>query len=143
MKRKVSIEQKAAFLVIVFSLNTLVGFACAIGMDMGFNSDEKKHNHHDEATNHHDERDNDHDKSKDSKDNCCNDKVIQFAHFDKSLSPSLNFLFSPAFFTAFVSTFYNIDVLLFSQGSPNIKYFVRSHHPPIPDIRIAIQSFQI
>lgn len=43
MKKKLSIQVKAAFLLIVFSLNTVVGFACAIGIDMGFNA---SHHHH-------------------------------------------------------------------------------------------------
>lgn len=160
MKRNIPIQLKAAFLMIVFSLNTIIGFACAVGIDMGFNSthhhpeeadevsvhihsDGKEHLHHNEATKHHDEVNNQPNKSKDGKDNCCNDKVTQLAQLDKALSPSVSFLVNPVFFTALASAFYNIDVSLLSQSSPNIKYFVRSHHPPIPDIRIAIQSFQI
>ncbi|MEJ7678245.1 MAG: hypothetical protein WKG06_10375 [Segetibacter sp.] len=158
MKRNTPIQLKAAFLMIVFSLNTIIGFACTIGINMGFNStcneeanetsvhvhaDGKKHSHHNAAAKHHDKANNYQPKSKDGKDNCCNDKVTQFAQLDKALSPSLSFLVNPVFFTAFASAFYNIDVLFLSQGSSNIKYFVRSHHPPIPDIRIAIQSFQI
>lgn len=70
MKIKRSIQFKAAFLMIVFSLNTIIDFACAVGMDMRFNSthhDEmtieasihvhangKSHNHHNEVTKHHD-----------------------------------------------------------------------------------------
>ena len=158
MKRKISIQIKAAFLLIVFSLNTVIGFACAVGIDMGFNSthhhdeeatetsihvhaDGKKHIHHHEATKHHDEADNDH-KSKDGKDNCCHDKVTQFTQLDKSVPQSLSVI-NPIFFITFVSAFHNSEILFPSQVTPNIKYFVRSHHPPIPDIRIAIQSFQI
>ncbi|TAJ60626.1 MAG: hypothetical protein EPO58_05040 [Chitinophagaceae bacterium] len=37
MKGKRSIQVKAAFLLTVFSLNTLVGFACSVGLRMGFN----------------------------------------------------------------------------------------------------------
>lgn len=37
MTKSRSIQLKAAFLLVVFSLNTLVGFACAMGVDMGFN----------------------------------------------------------------------------------------------------------
>ena len=36
MNRNISIQLKAAFLLAVFALNTVVGFACAIGIDMGF-----------------------------------------------------------------------------------------------------------
>ena len=166
MKRNLSIKIKAAFLLLVFSLNTIIGFACAIGINMGFNShhhdeeataatvhihaDGKRHIHHNEASNyshdksshHHDDADNHHQNSKDGKDNCCHDKVIKIAQVDKSVPQSLNIV-HPVFFTALIYSFYNIDGSFLSQGSPNIKYFVRSHHPPIPDIRIAIQSFQI
>ncbi len=158
MNKNISIQLKAAFLIIVFSLNTIIGFACAIGIDMGFNTthhhgnettaatvhihkDGKKHFHHKEAAKHHDEVSNHH-KAKDTKDNCCNDKVIKITQLDKSVPQYIGAL-NPVFFTTFVSSFYYFDILYTSQLSPSIKYFVRSHHPPIPDIRIAIQSFQI
>ncbi|MEO5999127.1 MAG: hypothetical protein ABIN89_20305 [Chitinophagaceae bacterium] len=187
-------------MLIVFATNTLVGFACSMGLDMGFNSrhhsnekapepvihvrdNDKKHIHqeknsanskdkshqhnkiipetfvhehandkkhiHKEKTGNHksdelvqkDEAGNDK-KVKDENDNCCKVKVIQFEQLDKLVIYPVSIM-HPVFFTVFVSTFYNIDVFFLSQGSPNIKYFVRSHHPPIPDIRIAIQSFQI
>ena len=131
MKIKRTIQIKAAFLMIVFSLNTIIGFSCAVGMDMGFNT---KH-HHDEATNNH------HD-SKEGKSNCCNDGVLKFSQMDKSVPGSVSIV-NPIFFTSFIFTFYNSDNLFSSLETPSIKYFVRSHHPPIPDIRVAIQSFQI
>ncbi len=106
-------------------------------------ADDERDVHHEMPAKHHDEADSDHRKSKDGKDDCCNDKVTQFAHLDKALSPSVNFLVNPLLVTALVSTFYNIDVSFLSQASLNINYFFRSYHPPIPDIRIAIQSFQI
>ena len=63
MKKNSSIQLKAALLLTVFSLNTVVGFACSLGLDMGFNmkmhpekeatqapvhihADGKKHEHH-------------------------------------------------------------------------------------------------
>lgn len=148
---KTSIQIRAAFLILVFSLNTLIGFACAIGIDMGFNSshhheeeaseaevhihkDGKKHVHHEEAKHHHE---------KDGKDNCCNDKVIKLNEVDKSASHSLNASINPVFFTIFLYSFYSTHVLYTSYIKTDSKYFVRSHHPPIPDIRIAIRSFQI
>ena len=42
MKKNISIQVKAAFLLFVFALNTAVGFACSIGMDMGFNATHHK-----------------------------------------------------------------------------------------------------
>ncbi|SRR6266496_2635634 len=150
MKNIKSIQLKAASLLLVFSLNTLIGFACSVGLDMGFNSthhhDEetavvaKDGHHHDKA--HHDEADNHH-KSKNGKDNCCNDKVTKITQLDKSVPQSLNTAINPVFFTAFVSSFYNIDILSAYKATTYTKHFVRSSPPTISDIRIAIQSFQI
>ena len=156
MNQNISIQLKAIFLIIVFSLNTVIGFACAVGIDMGFNTthhheeeateaivhihkDGKKHVHHNEAAKHHNEENNQ--KEKSGKDDCCNDKVIKITQIDKSFPQSLSAI-NPVFFTTFIVSFYNID-LLFTSQNVSIKYFVRSHHPPIPDIRVAIQSFQI
>jgi hypothetical protein len=44
-KRKYKII--ASFLLTIFSVNTVVGFACSVGIDMGFNS---KHHHDEEST---------------------------------------------------------------------------------------------
>lgn len=155
---------KAIFLLSVFSLNTVVGFACSVGADMGFNSkphhgeesteavvhihpdgkehihyekknsqDHKKTQHHDQANNHH--------KSKEGKDNCCNDQVLKFEQLDKSVPYSLKII-HPTFLIVFIDAFYNV-ALPTSDIVKNIKQFVRSYHPPISSIRIAIQSFQI
>ncbi len=157
MKSILTIQLKAAFLLIVFSFNTVIGFACAIGIDMSYNSkphhdddeameaamhvhaDGKKHNHDNEAVNNCHKADAH--KSSDGKDNCCDDQVTKFSQLDKSVPQSL--AVNPIFFTAFISSFYNIDILVASQVTKSTKYFVRSHHPPIPDILIAIQRFQI
>ena len=174
MKKNISIQLQAAFLLTVFALNTIVGLACSMGVDMGFNTthhhddeekevsvhihaDGKKNNHHEEAKDilanvdaaaktplHHDEAEEQHHDKKDGskKDDCCNDKVVKISQTDKAIAHS-NTLLHPVFFTAFISAYYNIDVTYPSQVTTSIKYFVRGHHPPIPDIRIAIQSFQI
>lgn len=150
MKRKKSILLNAAFLLIIFSLNMIIGFACAVGLNMGFNAHHHDGNetamlktpHHHNASQHHDEADNEHHKSKDGKDNCCNDQVMKFTQIDKSVPQTLKSI-SPAFITAFVSAWYGIDILYTSYSNTSIKYFVRSYHPPIADIRIAIRSFQI
>lgn len=152
MKKITSIQLKAAFLLVVFGLNMAVGFACSVGLDMVFNTshhheeeatevhvhaDGKKHVHHHEAKKHHHEE-----KDASKKDDCCNDKVVKLAQVDKAV-PQSNTFINTVFFTSFISSFYNIDVLFTSHVNTNSKYFVRNHHPPIPDIRIAIQSFQI
>lgn len=142
MKRKKSIQLKAAFLLIVFSLNTVIGFACAVGLDMGFNS----HHHEESAIEtpgiQHRDGDVHHHNKANEKDNCCNDEVIKFQKVDKALASSI-IIDSPVFFTLFPASFYSIDILSSNNRISEIKYFVRRHHPAIPDIRIAIQSFLI
>jgi hypothetical protein len=148
MNRKRSIQLKAAFLLIAFSLNTVIGFACAVGLDMGFNSHHYEESaietegvhHHDKS--HHDDTADSHHHKANEKDNCCNGGVMKFQKVDKALASSINVI-NPVFFTSFLASFYNIDILSSDSRISEIKYFVRSHHPPIPDIRIAIQSFQI
>ena len=148
MSSKLSIQLKAAFLLITFSMNMFVGFACALGADMGFNT---THHHEEEATEvhvhadgkkHHHEKAGHNRSEKDSKDNCCNDKVLKLEKADKAL-PQIDKLISPVFVTAFVATCFDLNISYPSQVTTSNKYFVRGHHPPIPDIRIAIQSFQI
>ena len=155
---------KAIFLLSVFSLNTVVGFACSVGLDMGFNSiahydeeiteavvhihaDGKKHIHYekknspDQKKSHHQAQENNHHKSKEGKNNCCSDQVLKFEQLDKSVPHSLNII-HPIFLISFFDAFFN--VVLYSSGTvKDIKQFVRSYHPPISSIRIAIQSFQI
>lgn len=166
MKKNKSIQFKAAFLLIVFSLNTIIGFACAIGMDMDFSArhhleeatepsvhvhadgkkhvHQKEHTHHNEVSNHHhDEAANGFNKYTSEKDNCCTDAVVKIAQSDKLVPQSADTVRHPFFFTAFISSFYYLDALYALHIDTRIKQFVRSYHPPIPDIRIAIQSFQI
>ncbi len=149
MNQQKSIQYKAAFLLVAFSLNTLIGFACAVGLDMGFNSQHHdsavsiSESYHHDRSHHHDEADIDHHHtSGNDKDNCCNNGVMKFQSVDKNVAASFSSI-NPIFFTSFVASFYNVDILSFNNRISAIKYFVRSHHPPIPDIRIAIQSFQI
>ncbi len=169
MKKIKSIQFKAAFLLIVFSFNTIIGFACAVGFNMSFNSNHheeevtkatvhvhangkkhdhnnevkeaESHHHNNETNEHHVEKVKNHDETSE-KNNCCNDQVTKIIQQDKAIAPSISII-SPVFFTALISSFYNIDILLSKGVDSHLKNFVRNHHPPIPDIRIAIQSFQI
>ena len=153
---------RASFLLLIFSLNIVAGFACSLGIDMGFNSkhhhdqeiyeaivhihvDGKKHIHqekskdiHSEA--HHQDKIDNHRKSDKEKDNCCNDEVTQLTQVDKSV-PQFLAIVHPIFLNAFFDAFYNL-VLPFGIVK-DVKKFLRSYHPPISNIRIAIQSFQI
>lgn len=137
----------------------MVVFACSFGMDMEFNS-----SHHQEKTasssSHHREKGVQHHENKTSnspsvhhekaikhhendEDNCCKDEAVKFAKADK-LSPQTSHAeINPVFFPALLANFFNLNIL---DGGSNVftnKFFVLGYHPPIPDIRIAIQSFQI
>jgi hypothetical protein len=154
----------AAFLLTVFSLNTVVGFACSVGVDMGFNSkhhhshdpaeaivhihsDGKKHIHsekknaHHHGKSNHDNRTTHHHTPGTDKDNCCNDHVLKFEQLDKSIPHPSNIV-HPIFLISFFDVYYNA-ALPSCDVVKDIKQFVRSYHPPISNIRVAIQSFQI
>jgi hypothetical protein len=126
-----------------------VGFACAIGVDMGFNTlhhEEEEtavsvHVHANGAKHLHEEAENKH-KDNDKNDDCCNDKVLKIFQTDKAV-PQFDKLISPIFATAFIPVYHTINISYPSQVSTSNKYYVLGHHPPIHDIRIAIQSFQI
>ncbi|HMJ47628.1 MAG TPA: hypothetical protein VK498_09870 [Ferruginibacter sp.] len=164
MNYKTTIQLKAAFLLMVFSLNTIIGFACAVGLDMNFNSkhhhdeqiteavihihkDGKKHIHHEKKGHHnnkssgkHHEKNNG--KTNEDKENCCNEKVKDFQQLDKAV-PGVFSLIHALQLTAALP-FYNIIIIPPHHNIvKDIKPFVRSYHPPIQDIRIAIRSFQI
>ena len=154
MKINKSIQLKAAFLLTVFALNTVVAFACSLGVDMGFikhHHDENeervgaKHAHHHSTPNHHEHNAgiaaHHHEKNEPSKDGCCNDKAIQFQQVDKSLRNTTNLLIKAPVFVAFMSAFYGVEM----KNPPLIlthAVIIPQYYPP-PDIRITIQSFQI
>lgn len=145
-------------------MNIVLVFACSVGISMGYNNshhpDEKAavvHNHdnshHEEGkaeastkpnkAHSHDDEIADHQQSQKSKDDCCTDEAEQFAKMDKMTPKSLDFNLQPVFFGAFLSSFHHADIFQSFQSVSESKYFVRGHHPPIPEIRLAIQSFQI
>lgn len=149
MNKTISIKYRAAFLLMVFTLNTVIGFACAMGADMGFNS---PHHHDDEvasASVHHDHDSNSHhheeaeaDKSKDDG-NCCKDSVVQLSQQDKllanvvtiSLESPVNLVFLHSFYISFLST----STTTLSQENRTVRW----QFPASPDIRVSIQSFLI
>ena len=147
-----SIQFKAAFLLLVFSLNMAIGFACATGMDMVFNTSHhtdtvqihthangEKHEHHNKVDQHHQQKKN---TGAEEKKGCCNDAVVKISQIEKAL-PQSNIVISPIFFTSFIASYYKIDIYFYNQLTGNLRYFLQNYHPPIADICIAIQRFQI
>lgn len=147
-----SIQLKAAFLLIVFSLNTMVGFACSIGVDMGFNTshhngdaakasvhihkDGKKHEHKAETGKKHPHK---HTETTSKKDDCCKEKVVKLQASDKALTHAQPTIHTPLFI---VNSFFQFSSFNTVKGVSQ-KYVAYQFHPPPYDIRIVIQSFQI
>ena len=148
MNKSFAIQFKAVFLVIIFSLNMFVGFACSIGIEMGFNAP-----NHDEAeiktththTHHHGaHKTHDHKKShteKREKNGCCNDEVQKVQQLDKNINSTakstillFTALLPPSFFQTYI-------VKLF-KTNPS-KYRERFFYPPPPNILVESQRFQI
>lgn len=133
MKKNLAIQLKAVFLLIVFGLNTMVGFACSMGLEIGFNV----HSEEVPTSHHHDE------KNDTQKDGCCTDAVIKFLEIDKSFSQPLTAAIDSVDFTAIAFSFYHSILSGAFKTVPNNKYALQNYHPPGVAIRIAIQSFQI
>jgi hypothetical protein len=161
MKISLSIKFKAVFLTILFLSNTVVGFACTIGTDLIFNkahhgehsaiTTTKVHNHPKGTKPHSHSNKNGESsaahahkkKQEGKKDNCCKDEVVRFAAVDKQISKATS-IKAPRILANFLHpAFILADVEMANEHTPDKSYFVRCHHPPIPDIRIAVQSFQI
>jgi peptide subunit release factor RF-3 len=147
MKIHHSTKLKAAFLILVFFLNTVVGFACTIGMDMGFNGvhhkDDHTHHQHDKAASpQHDEAVT-HQHQKTEKDNCCKDEVSKLTAADKEALSTSVFSFQLSF-PAVLHTpvYFQSSLSSIPVNIPN-TYFARHSRAPVQDVRIVIQSFQI
>jgi len=152
MKRNHSIPF-AVFLLLVFLLNTVVGFACAIGLDPYLdhtahraaitNQHDHADHHHSDMAHEHDHAHQDHHLAPEAKDNCCKDEVAKLVKDDKLAPVSETLTLQPLAFIALVPVFHQLSISSICLHTPNNKYFVKSYHPPIRDIRISIQSFQI
>lgn len=121
---------KAVFLLFVFLLNTVTGFACAVGMNMdsgGYeHSDEHHHEHHG-----------------DEKENCCKDAVTKLTTSDKLTQRSFDFnQFSIPFILLPGIPHKEYLAISFLINVPSAQ-FSRHCRSPIRDLRVIIQSFQI
>lgn len=143
----------AAFLLLVFSVSTIAGFACSIGVDMGYNTNhhaaEKVTNNQHEHGAHIKKDAHSHHASpipvtqiSNVPDDCCSGQVSNFAQLDKAVAYNNLLLSVPIISTGILSNFF----LTKNQTEPvnSVFQFVRrSCIPNDTDIRIAIQSFQI
>ena len=143
---------KAFLLLVVFSMNSLAGFACSIGVDMGYNI-----NHHHKHTKSHTHKTytlhhNYTHKHVNTvtlinnvtKDDCCSNTVTKFNLLDKSVTDNSFQWQVPHFSIVYLSAFF---IKIGNPGIPKVKswfqFVRRSCSLDDTDIRIAIQSFQI
>lgn len=151
MRIKPFIKAKAAFLLLVFSLNTIIGFACAAGLNMGFNS---KHHHHDDddlfsseiihtpahfAT--HEEQSNKIFKSEED-DNCCTHQVVVLSQSDKLLTHLDSIKIDTPVILVLTNSLYQFCLAHPIKMSRQIRVF-RPVFSNTTDIRVSIRSFQI
>ena len=153
MKNSSTIKIKALSLFTVFSLNMLLGFACSLGINMGYNRDHHHLNSVSEKSSNNlvtdchiafsgDDNSNEGSDSSNDKD-CCSNGVVKFFKLDKNISTTNVDLCSPLLLMVNQLT-YQMELLQhLKNNEPAIHYFVQSDHPPLPDIRTAIQSFLI
>ena len=151
MKYSSTIKINALSLLIIFSLNMLIGFACSLGVDMGYNTD-----HHQVASGkatdnipscHMDNSDSGASKQQSelpgTKD-CCSGGVIEFLKMDKNASSlSAVDVTTPVLLLAHRFS-YQLELLqYFENTSLRSHQLMRSDHPPQKDVRTAIHSFLI
>ena len=149
MKPNSTIQFKALILFIIFSLNTVLSFACSLGLDMWYNS-----GHH--ATKNSTEfiqdcceddeislESNEDKQSQKENEDCCTKSVIDFQMMTKSIiQPDIEFSNSNVNAHEYGwSLFFTSDLTI---SAADMKWAVfRTHKRPPPDIRVSIRSFQI
>ncbi len=158
-----TIKYKALFLLVSFSMNTVVGFACSLGIDMGFNSghhedhDEEQPNHSGEVQScvqedHHGKHSLNHMHTVDYVENgpvittsedehCCKDFVVGFQNLDKQLAQKLSFAKNKIAITPFILHSTLLFKYIIYLQPVIILPKIPDHSPP--DIRVFIQSFLI
>lgn len=124
-------------------MNIVTGFACAIGLDMGYN-----HSHHhdanedDEICHLHSKQVKGHHTNKSSPDDCCKGSVTKISLSAKDLPAKTSTNYLPDF--VLVLPVYG-NYILPPLYCPHLsqKFFIQGHHPPIAKIILATQCFLI
>jgi hypothetical protein len=141
---------KAWLLLIVFSLNTVVSFACSFSsLFHGFHHHNSSvtlaHQHkdgtqheHKHAGHHHDEKDS----TKDDKKDCCSQSVVAVEKVEKAMSRSIEAP-NTVFLTAFIASYTYLFNLVAVPKAVTPHYERWRVPTTIQDLRIVIQSFQI
>ena len=125
------VQLKAAFLSIVFFINMIRAFAWTSNTSMRFNTGTREIKIIAYWKSHHP-----------GKGTCYNHHVTKFSHVHKYFPQSF-FGLNALLTQTLTWSFSIICILPASVSFDDIRYFVRGHHPPTPDIRIAIRSSRV
>nr|WP_068890575.1 hypothetical protein [Pedobacter panaciterrae] len=142
MRKSTNIPLKAFFLLIVFFSNIVIGFACSVGVQ---HTHTESH-HHSQPHHHSEPHSHDHAKAVDhhaDKENCCKDEITKLEKTDKIVPSAVKDYNHPQSAVIIAPVFYNFDIAVLNTQHLKTRYYNRNYHPPISDIRIAVQSFQI
>ena len=139
MKSKKTISLRALFLLLVFLMNTAVGFACALESGLLTDGHHDMHQMHD-MHNMHGKHQMSHAPKK-STHRCCGDGMIRFELLDKTQSHHDDIKWLPLQALLFPVKWLPVPPV--SWSATTHRYVLLRQHPPPDDIRIAIQSFQI
>ncbi len=150
MKSKIIIQAKASFLILLLTVN-IICWNCPMGFCTcgNFNSSENKsvtteqrYMHKKNCCGKDLTQQQTNNAPKGQNNDACNHNIIKFSQIDKLCS--IVFTGGNHIFTSLIPSFYTTNCLTASGVNINIlNYCLRNYHPPIPDIRIAIRSFQI
>ena len=148
---------KAIFLLIVFSMNSVVSFACSfsnlfhsfhhhktIAVAEHKHADKHHHNKNESAKHQHNnvtDHLHDNNSQKPEDDNCCSNKVVEIEKVEKAVSRTIaapEVIFLTSLFVSYT------ELYLSRQDTDILQNHTRWRNPAtIPDLRIVIQSFQI
>lgn len=144
-------KSKAIFLLVVFLLNTVVGFACALGMET---NGVENHSHAESV--HHSHQDHDHQHSDSHEHNSITVPGLGFSKEDHCCKTLVNDLVTQSKLVPengkvqvvlpillFPTYSYLLLVPVTSIESDQSIYVDQRERPPNQDIRIIIKSFQI
>ncbi|WP_143087666.1 hypothetical protein [Chitinophaga sp. YR627] len=139
MKSRTTISFRALLLLIVFLMNTAVGFACALESGLWTERHHDTHQMHD-MHDMHGKHQMDHAPKKSSH-RCCGDGMIRFELLDKTQSHHDEIKWLPLQAVLFPVRWLSVPPVSWS-AAPH-RYVILHQHPPPIDIRVSIQSFQI
>ena len=143
MKPNRNLQFKALILATVFSLSTVLSFACSLGIDMGYNSGH--HNKKLEASHQCCDKPGSStaDQESEEKDDCCTNSVINFQLMAKSIVQYNIYFSAPVSQLHHEISEFLLALNQFSISSEMKQAEFRTTQLPPPDIRVSIRSFQI